>query len=95
MIATRQQVAVFIMATLLMAGGLIWGWTHPRFDERAVVQMCCFGIAAALLAFFVIWLWRTRREGVPLFWVIWVVVLLEVVCLQEFSFCLSQLTRTS
>ena len=95
MIATRRQVAVFIVATLLMAGGLISGWTHPRPDARPVVEMCCFGMASALLAFFVVWLWRARREGVRLFWIVWVAVLEELVCLQEFFYRLSQVTTTS
>ncbi len=93
MIATRKQMVVFAIATILMAAGLIRSWGRPLNDASSVFVMCCFGIASALLAFFVLWLWRTRREGVRLYWVFWVVGFQELVCMQEFFYLLSRVTK--
>ena len=93
MIATANQKLVYVIATILMAAGLIRVWVRPLDHASSVFVVCCFMIASALLALFVLWMWRTRREGVRLYWIFWVVGFQEVVCIQEFSNLLSHLPK--
>lgn len=90
MITTPKQIVLYAIATLLMVVGLVRRPVHPGHDVSSAFEICCFVIASALLALFVLWLWRTRRDGVRLYWIFWVVGFQELVCIQEFFYLLSR-----
>ena len=90
MIRTPKQIVLYAIATLLMVVGLVLRQVHPGHNVFSEFEICCFVIASALLALLVLWLWRTRRDGVRLYWIFWVVGLQELVCIQEFLYLLSR-----
>jgi hypothetical protein len=73
-----------VTATVIMGLGILRLQVHPQYDPSSFFELCCFLVASTLLAIPLRWLWKSRRENPRLVALVWVVVLQECVCIDEF-----------
>ena len=71
-------------ATVIMGAGLLRAEVHPYYDASSIFELLCFLAASALLAFPLVWLWRSRKEHFRLLVLLWVVAVQELVCADQF-----------
>jgi hypothetical protein len=60
--SAKRATAVYVTATVIMGAGLLRAEVHPHYDDSSIFELVCFLVASALLAFPLVWLWRSRKE---------------------------------
>jgi hypothetical protein len=83
MVVKRLGVAYGI-ATVMMCAGWVREQARSHYDVSSIFELCCFCAAGGLLALPLLWLWKSWRENIRLLALLWVVVLQECVCVDEF-----------